>query len=403
MADADDHLPPHDAEDTSARPRLGRRSFLAVLAAAAPVLAQANPAASPTLEGPMEPDPGLPVIIPSFRGPRSVASMAEMRSEWAAFRRAYVAADGRVIDTAGGGVSHSEGQGSALLFAAEAGDLESFERILDWTRRSLGHRRDHLHSWRYVPSASVPVTDTNNATDGDILIAWGLQRAAERFGRPDFARLAARIAGDIHDLCTREAGGRLMLLPGTRGFEKADHLVVNPSYYIFPALLDFEALVPGPQWRRLVADGLEVCCRQGGFGRWGLPADWIEVPRDGAPVRPAADRPARFSWDAVRVPMNLAWGRHSAEPMLRASARFWAEPSHRGRVPAWVDLVSNQRAPYAGHAGVQAVALLAASACEGGRAPALPRVEQAGDYFGAALTLLARMAWQDASMQRVVA
>ena len=397
MADLADRLDLDDAEGGAARPRIGRRGFLALLAAPAPVLAQPSPAATPTLDAGVEPDPELPVIVPSFRGARSAAWMAEMRAEWEAFRRAYVSPEGRVVDTAGGGVSHSEGQGSALLFAAEAGDLDTFERILDWTRRSLSHRRDYLHSWRYLPAAATPVTDTNNATDGDILIAWALQRAAERFSRPDFARLAARIASDIHDLCTREAGGRLLLLPGVRGFEKPDHVVLNPSYYIFPALLDFEALVPGPQWRQLVSDGLEICGRAAVFGRWHLPADWIEVPRQaGAPIRLASDRPARFSWDALRVPLNLAWAHRTEEPALKATASFWADPSHRGRVPAWVDLASNQRAPYAGHAGVQAVALLAVSAREGARqVPNFPRVEQAADYFGAALTVFARLAWQD--------
>ena len=400
----DDHFAPLnesvaglDTQDDGGLRRPGRRGFLSLLAVPALFLAQPSPASSPVL-GALSTEDAPRLRIPaSFSGLRSTGWMAEMRAEWAAFAQRYVTAEGRVVDTANGNISHSEGQGSALLFAAEAGDLASFERILGWTRTTLGHRRDFLHSWRYSPTAITPVSDSNNATDGDILIAWGLQRAAERFERPDFARLAAKIASDIQDLCTRRVGSRLLLLPGLRGFEHRDHVVLNPSYYLFPALLDFERLVPGPEWRQLVTDGIDICCRSAAFGRWNLPADWIEVPRDATrPIRMAQDKPARFSWDAVRVPLNLAWGRKSEEPMLNASASFWTDPLHRGTVPAWVDLRTDGRAPYAGHAGVQAVALLAtASAGRRRTAPNLPRVAQASDYFAAALTLMARMAWQD--------
>jgi endo-1,4-beta-D-glucanase Y len=395
-------VPGPGAQDNHDAPRTSRRGFLSILAVPALFLAQPSPASSPVLGALDTVDAPHLRIATSFSSPRSAGWLTEMRAEWATFAQRYVTSEGRVVDTSNGDISHSEGQGTALLFAAEAGDLDSFERILKWTRSTLGHQRDFLHSWRYNPTAITPVSDSNNATDGDILIAWALQRAAERFDRPDFVRLAAKIASDIQDLCTRRVGQRLLLLPGLRGFEHRDHVVLNPSYYLFPALLDFERIVPGSEWRQLVKDGLEICCRSAAFGRWNLPADWIEVPRDATrPIRMAQDKPTRFSWDAVRVPLNLAWGRNSDEPMLNASASFWADPSHRGSVPAWVDLRTDSRAPYAGHAGVQAVALLATASCDRlRRAPNLPCVAQATDYFGAALTLMARMAWQDAQGMR---
>ncbi|WP_376100127.1 glycosyl hydrolase family 8 [Roseomonas sp. CCTCC AB2023176] len=402
-SDLDGSPAPHPEDAGAARATgLGRRRFAAALLAAATL--RPTVTNSTRIEADPRVDPRADFagreVVPSFRGPRPEGWAEEFRAEWSAYAQRYVMPDGRVVDTANRGISHSEGQGSALLFAAEANDLPSFERILGWTMRNLRRRSDNLLAWRFQPGLSTPVTDTNNATDGDILMAWALQRGAERFGRPDFAEQAERIARDILSVCTRRVASRLVLLPGAQGFERHDHVVLNPSYYIFPALLDFAALVPGPAWRQLVEDGLHLTCREGVFGRWNLPADWIEVSRDpGRPVRLFADRPPRFSWDAVRVPLNLAWGRQSSEPALRACAGFWTDPGHGGRLPAWVDLREDRLAPYPGHAGIQAVAALAGAARQPAAARRLPGVRDSTDYYGASLVLMARIARVEAQRE----
>ena len=53
-------------------------------------------------------------------------------ADWRAFKTGYLSDDGRIIDTANGGVSHSEGQGWGLLFAEAFGDSSSFDRILTY-------------------------------------------------------------------------------------------------------------------------------------------------------------------------------------------------------------------------------------------------------------------------------
>ena len=359
---------------TEAPPAPGRRALLGLLA-------------SPALIS-------LPSVLHAHGMPEW---LAELKTEWAQFRGRYVTREGRVLDTGKGDESHTEGQGFGMLFAAEAGDAASFDKMLDWTRRYLRHSRDNLHAWRYRGDAVDPVSDRNNATDGDIVIAWAMMRGADLFARPALAREAALICRDILTHCTREVGGKLVLLPGMQGFEKRDHVVLNPSYYIFPALLDFEKLVPGPQWRRLVADGLEICGRTARFGRWNLPADWIEFYREPSfQPRMASSWPTRFSWDAVRVPLYLAWARQTESPALRACVEFWNAPGQR-TLPAWADLRSNTLAPYPAHAGVQAVAQLArATQDRSRRIHELPRVAHATDYYGAALVMLSRIAWQEA-------
>ena len=58
---------------------------------------------------------------------------------------------------------------------------------------------------------------------------------------------------------------------------------MNPSYYIFPALDDFARVMPAPEWQRLRRDGLALLS-EARFGRWGLPADWVEFDGEGKVV-----------------------------------------------------------------------------------------------------------------------
>ena len=141
-------------------------------------------------------------------------------------------------------------------------------------------------------------------------------------------------------------------------------------------------------------DGLWLL-EQARFGRNDLPADWVEVDAQ-ANVTPAQGWPARFSWDAVRVPLNLAWAGETDAPALVASNRFW-NVTARSSFPAWTDLNSGAPAPYAANAGVVAVATL--GAMSQGRLPAgadMPGQRLATDYYSASLALLARIASQEA-------
>ncbi|MXP61927.1 glycosyl hydrolase family 5 [Roseomonas sp. M0104] len=317
--------------------------------------------------------------------------------EWEEFKRLYLLPEGRVVDTGNQNNSHSEGQGWGLLLAEAFGDAASFNRILAWTRGELARPYDALHAWAWRPDRPVHVEDRNNATDGDIFIAWAAARAARRWGRPELRELSLRILQDLQQACLRVVGGQRLLLPAAFGFEHPGYLVVNPSYYVFPAFAEFANLMPGGDWLGLQRDGLDLL-RQARFGRWGLPPDWLQLASNGvaeAP-RPAQGWPPRFSYDAVRVPLYLAWAGLPHEPAVQAAAEFWAS-TQRQDMPAWAELVSNATAPYPAASGTRAIAQLV-------RDPAalptdLPKVRDAQNYYDAALILLARLATFERSLQ----
>lgn len=335
---------------------------------------------------------GLLAAAPATATARTGTPMDAGRAAWAAFKTRFVAPEGRVVDTGNGGISHSEGQGWGMLLAVWADDRRGFETLHDWTRRTLQRPRDALHAWAFRPDAAMPVGDPNNATDGDLFIAWALLEAARRWGSPAHAAAGAAIGRDVLRLLIRQAGGFGVLLPGLMGFERADHLVVNPSYYVFPAFRVLTQAVPDVAWARLAADGL-MLLRLAQFGRWQLPPDWLQVARKDAALAPAEGWPARFSFDAVRVPLWLAWAGLWQEPALLNAHRFWtaAVPA-----PAWVDLLTDMPAPFPASPGMVSLARTITSGNRTVPGSLLAReIVNSPDYYSAMLTMLS--AW--ASME----
>ncbi|MGG5886575.1 glycosyl hydrolase family 8 [Falsiroseomonas sp. HC035] len=321
---------------------------------------------------------------------------------WRAFCARFLLAEGRVVDTANAGISHSEGQGWALLCAEQMDDRETFDRLLGWTRRVLARPNDALSAWRFRPDGARggAVDDINNATDGDLMIAWALLRAGRRWEAPGLTAQGTAIARDVLRLLVREVGDETVLLPGAAGFEQREHIVINPSYYAFPALRALAQAVPDPTWLRLAVDGVALL-RRARFGRWGLPADWVALPRLGGRPAPAPGWPARFSYDALRVPLYLAWAGMGREPAAAGAARFWTDPQHQ-RMPAWTDFASDAVSPYQASAGIRSVAQLTIGRqSESTSQPRWPSPNEAQDYYSAVLSLLARLAWRDSTLASI--
>lgn len=325
--------------------------------------------------------------------------------EWDHFKARFVSREGRVIDNINGGVSHSEGQGFAMLLAVRFDDPDTFRRLLDWTRGNLARPTDSLHAWCFRPGEpGGRPGDRNVATDGDLMIAWALTEAAEAWGRPELRALAAATARDILRLMTVQAGGRTYLLPGSQGFLDHHTVTTNPSYYIYPAFQALRAVAPSPLWAQLEATGLRLA-RTARFGQFELIADWVAVARNGSGSPGIApNQPARFAYDACRVPLYLVWGGFGAEPMVEAAARFWHNPSFR-QMPAWTDLRTGVTSNYAADEGIASIARLAADASSRQRRPsrAMEAAIRPEAYYASVLRLLVRLAIADTEGGMVIA
>lgn len=227
---------------------------------------------------------------------------------WAQFRQKFVRSNGAVIDNKNKGISHSEGQGYAMLLAVAAGDRAGFAKIWEFARDKLQVRKDGLFAWRYKHRMIIPVSDKNNASDGDILIAWALMEAAEAGFGDDYRNDAKRIINSIKKLVVdhRQFGG--VLLPGLYGFrdKRNGKLIVNPSYWVLPAFERLAELDGSPIWTRLLASTGKIWAASSN-NRLGLPADWNAISPRGGKLGPGGKFGMKFSYNAVRLPIYALW------------------------------------------------------------------------------------------------
>ncbi|UDL93065.1 cellulase [Lichenihabitans sp. PAMC28606] len=315
---------------------------------------------------------------------------------WQTYKARFISPEGRLIDDANGDISHSEGQGYAMLLAAFAGDDLSFSRIWGWTVRELYRRPDGLASWRWSPTSTPHVTDGNNATDGDLLIAWGLAEAARKWDSPEYKAAAHSIA--VAAIRHGSFKGRfgLTLLPGASGFgpnDMKDGPVVNPSYWVFPAFNSLKAVAPEINWAGLTESGVALL-NASRFAPTGLPSDWISL-KGPEPV-PAASFPPTFGYNGIRIPLYLVWGDAGGTAALTPFLSAWSATS--SGMPAVVDVVTARVTEPFYDQGYEAVAALTACAVKGTAIPIPLKTVKLEHYYSTTLHLLAMVAARQRSL-----
>ncbi|MFV0279404.1 MAG: glycosyl hydrolase family 8 [Rhodoblastus sp.] len=282
---------------------------------------------------------------------------------WREWSRRFVQSNGRVVDTANYEVSHSEGQGYGMLLAAAAGDRDAFDRIWRWTRDNLSGRPDNLFAWRWDPVTHA-VSDHNNATDGDILIAWALAEAADLWEDPKYTEAGAAIARDVARLAVVEvADVGSVLLPATYGFtsaEQSDGPVVNLSYWIFPAFARLAQLAPDKDWDAVKRTGLAILDAIQSQNP-GIVTNWTGL--SGAKAAPARRFPALSGYDSFRIPLHLAFSQGENRKRLHLFDKA-GYVSGQGGVPV-LNLRTGQQEEFARGRGYNAISALRACSVAG--------------------------------------
>ncbi|MDP1171372.1 glycosyl hydrolase family 8, partial [Klebsiella pneumoniae] len=122
-------------------------------------------------------------------------------------------------------------------------------------------------------------------------------------------------------------------------------------YFIFPAWRAFAERTHLTAWRTLQSDG-QALLGQMGWGKSHLPSDWVALRADGK-MLPAKEWPPRMSFDAIRIPLYLSWADpHSA---LLAPWKAWMQSYPRLQTPAWINVSTNEVAPWYMAGGLLAV------------------------------------------------
>ncbi|SFB61073.1 endoglucanase [Rhizobium sp. NFR07] len=245
-------------------------------------------------------------LLATFTGGATAQTQQELvnPSHWQEYKSRFLDRSGRIVDNGNSGISHSEGQGYGLLLAYLSGSSADFEQIWSFTKTELLLRDDGLAVWKWDPKSEPHVVDTNNATDGDILIAYALALAGSAWNREEYLASASKIAKAILTKTVVVAAGRTILLPGVQGFGAADRQdgpVINPSYWVFEALPVMKVLAPSDKWDRLKDDGLRLI-EALQLGPKKLPPEWASLksrPKQAERFAP------QFSYNAIRIPLYM--------------------------------------------------------------------------------------------------
>ncbi len=337
------------------------------------------------------------LLVIFFSGCSSLSPKLD-RQAWNEYRVKFITLSGRVIDTGQCGVSHSEGQGFAMLLAVGHNDKATFLQLWQWTQAHLQIRKDRLFAWRWNPADHPPVKDMNNASDGDILIAWALFRAADKWRLKNLRKSANEIVSSIKNNLIYPSSVGPVLLPGINGFQDEKGVDINLSYWIYPAFIEFDKQQPDILWRELINSGLSLL-EKARFGRWRLPPDWLRLEKN---MFLSDKYPPRFSFDAVRIPLYLSWGGLDDLALFKPFLSFWNVQKTKKYLPAWTNLNDDDIAQYAISPGAYKVFELMRHAINEEHI-----IDNQGelkldvtdeDYYSNSLSLLARLAAVDAKL-----
>lgn len=300
---------------------------------------------------------------------------------WELYRQKFVTPEGRVVDDANGGISHSESQGYGLLLACLAGDRGSFASILSFTRTELLIRDDGLAAWRWDPKATPRVTDINNASDGDLLIADALACAGARWSMPAYTTAARQIARSLAKTALTRRGSETWLMPAAKGFsekERPDGPVINPSYWVFEAFPTLARLTGDQSWTQVQTTGLKLLDDLA--RRKALAPDWLSLK--GEP-KPAEGFPPQFAYNALRIPLYLLRAGLADRQRLEPFRRAWADGT------AVVDVATGKPVEPLPEPGYRILAAAMACALDRTPVPAELKAFQPTLYYPSTLHLLA--------------
>ena len=272
--------------------------------------------------------------------------------EWTYFKERFISGDGRVIDPVQNDMSHSEGQGYGMLLAVQFQDRALFDKLLQWTINNLQVRHDALSAWSWGkrPNEAWTVSDYNNATDGDVLIAYALILAGRQWEQKTYTERAGAIVRSLRGHMAVKQNSRVFLLPGYSGFADLNGLALNPSYQILSAYQAF-AKIDEPQFWEKIRQDAQYLLDESGRNDIGLPADWVLAEPSGK-IKIYETKSTRFGYEAIRVFLYLAWAKLPPPAGAKTVLDYYQK---NGRIPVWFDLTKKEISEDTALAGFYAV------------------------------------------------
>jgi endo-1,4-beta-D-glucanase Y len=292
---------------------------------------------------------------------RAASSQCEIWPEWQRFKQFYLSADGRVIDASTArGITVSEGQSYALMFALIANDPKAFANVLQWTQNNLAHgdlgRFLPAWQWGRADDGTWSVLDANSASDADLWVAYALIQAGALWHEPSYEALGEALAARIlREEVALIPGLGLALLPGPKGFVDNQTWRLNPSYVPIQLLRAIERHSRNKLWGQVLDSSQRLIVASAPHG---AASDWLDYRVTDGFIPDAATQ-GIGSYDAIRVYLwagSLPKSDPLFKPFSHQFAPMLAQATQRLGMPESIDPKS-LTAHGEGHAGFLAALL----------------------------------------------
>lgn len=223
---------------------------------------------------------------------------------WSEYKSLYITDDGRVIDRVNSDITHSESVGYAMYLALQNDDLKTFKKIHVWYINNLKKNKFGLIAWKWGKDkdGSWHTLDTNNASDGDLWIAYDNLCMYEKTKEQKYKEEALALMQNIKKYLLLKQNTSVYLLPGKEGFKHGDKIEINLSYYLFFIFDAFQKYDNDTIWEQLSKDGIKLIVASR-FTPLHLNADWISIDMKTDKIELAKN--SSFGYDALRIPFNI--------------------------------------------------------------------------------------------------
>ncbi len=226
---------------------------------------------------------------------------------WSVFKRNFITPEGRVIDRYNQDITHTESIGYGMFFAVSYGDQKTFYLVREWLKKNMSLGQTNLYGWKWGKNdkGEWGMLDPNNATDGDMWIAYSMLLAYEKWKDNYLLQEAKSLIKSIKENTIIKYNGKVLLLPAQFGFNKDDYIKLNPSYTIPFIFEKFAHYDNDPIWKTLIYDSVDMF-QNSALGNLKIHPDWIKIDKSSKQYTYFGDE-SIFGFDSIRTPLFIAY------------------------------------------------------------------------------------------------
>ena len=221
------------------------------------------------------------------------------------YKRNIIQSNGRVVDWQNKGVTHTEGIGYSLFFSVYFSDKKTFYKIYRWFRKNLPLNDKGLIPWLWgkLPNGKWGILDSNDATDGNLWIAYSLLLGYEKWHDLELKEFALSLIRNIKKFDIYIKNKCIFLLPAAKYFVNKNSVIVNPSYYtpfIFRKIYEYDK---DPIWLKLAKQSYKLWYFIF-LTPYHLYPEWIKVDKTYCKV---TDISGIMAFNAIRIPIWILY------------------------------------------------------------------------------------------------